>query len=134
MKWLTFAVVPGADFATKWALRDWSVRNEGITRFDGWALAALVVVYGALYCATLTGLVLTKGLTGIGVALFAGGLLGNGLQVAWQGSASDWLRVAVADQALWTNFADVAVGIGVWIWGSRGIRYCLEQDRKARAS
>jgi len=132
VKWLTLAGVPGADFATKWALRDWSLRNEGITRFDGGFLVALIAVYGVLYCATLAGLVLTKGVTGIGVALFAGGLLGNGLQMVWQGSASDWLRVTVANGSAWTNLADVAVGAGAGIWGWRGVRYCLEQDRKAK--
>lgn len=113
------------DLGTKWAMYPWSVLNPGLARADGWLLSIGLVACVAIYCALAVGMMVSKGATGVGLALWLGGSLGQAIQFVVTGSVSDWIPVGPFGRlTIWTNLADIAVVTGATIcivqWGWYG--------------
>lgn len=122
---LTLAVL-ALDLGTKWAMYDASVLNPGLAKADGWLFHAGLVACVVIYSALAMGMLFTNGVTGVALALWLGGSLGQALQFAVTGSVSDWIPVGPFGRlTIWTNLADIAVATGAAIcivqWGRYGL-------------
>lgn len=125
MRLALMVAVTGLDLGTKWAMYDSSMLNPGLARADGWLLGAGFVACAVIYAALAFGVVVIGGATGVGLALWLGGSLGQAIQFVVTGSVSDWIPVGPFGRlTIWTNLADIAAVVGATIctvqWGWYG--------------